>query len=90
MFYNSLLGVSGLFTTIDPDNTGYVLQFVKCNLGVFYKHIDILCVAHDVIEKVEGTKGRNQNQRPKRKKIDQMSYLCPVSNNLQSTKRLLY
>jgi hypothetical protein len=24
MFYNSLLGVSGLFTTIDPDNTGYV------------------------------------------------------------------
>jgi hypothetical protein len=24
MFYNSLLGVSGVFTTIDPDNTGYV------------------------------------------------------------------
>ena len=31
MFYNSLLGVSGLFTTIDPDNTGYVLhQYPWC------------------------------------------------------------
>jgi hypothetical protein len=28
MFYNSLLGVSGLFTTIDPDNTGYLLAIV--------------------------------------------------------------
>ena len=31
MFYNSLLGVSGLFTTIDPDNTG---MFYNSLLGV--------------------------------------------------------
>jgi hypothetical protein len=50
MFNNSLLGVSGLFKTIDPDNTGYVyiVNGAKRNKNEYRG------VSRDILSSVQG------------------------------------